>query len=257
MALQVNLNKSESALRLQLTKANIAPDISAEIAFDIDVSGSYDDELRSGVVDMLLARLLPWGMVFDPNKSMDVFTFSSGHGSVHHVGTVTPQTYEGFVTRKIVRAVPGYGGGTDYSFVLEKNLVHFGWLAEQAKAESGGGFLSSLFGRKKAEPAPGSTAPLAKKRSIILFNTDGANSDQERTMEVLSASEGRQDQVYFLFLGYSNQPGTFHFLTQIGDRFKNTGLVEIRNLNQFVAQDDDALNAQLLTPELISWLKVS
>jgi hypothetical protein len=255
MALQMNLDKSATSLKLALSKAGVAPDIQAEISMDIDVSGSYDDELKNGMVDMLLGRLVPWAMVFDPDKQMDIFTFSSGKNSAHHAGTVTPETWEGFVRNKIVHHVPGYGGGTEYSHVLEKNLKHFGWLSDD---EAGAnprprGLLGRLFGgRQNVEQT---AAPKVQKRSIILFNTDGSNTDQERTRRVLRDSQSRQDKVYFLFLAYSNQPETFSFLKDIGDEFSNTGMVAIRNLDRFVSQSDDELNNELLNEELITWLK--
>jgi hypothetical protein len=255
MALKMDLDKSAKSLKLALSKAGVTPDIQAEISMDIDVSGSYDDELRDGMVNMLVGRLVPWAMVFDPDKQMDIFTFSSGKGSAHHAGTVTPDTWEGFVQNKIVNRVPGYGGGTEYSHVLEKNLKHFGWLADDdAKTDSRPrGLFGRLFGgRRNTEQA---AASRARKRSIILFNTDGSNNDKERTRQVLRDSQNRRDKVYFLFLAYSNQAETFSFLKDIGDEFSNTGMVAIRNLDWFVSQSDDELNNELLNDELITWLK--
>lgn len=48
---------------------------------------------------------------------------------------------------------------------------------------------------------------------------------------------------------------TFQFVQKIAKRFKNTGLVIIRDLEAFVAQSDEELNAALLGPELVNWLK--
>ena len=45
MALQMNLDKSATSLKLALSKAGVAPDIQAEISMDIDVSGSYYDRV--------------------------------------------------------------------------------------------------------------------------------------------------------------------------------------------------------------------
>ena len=84
---------------------------------------------------------------------------------------------------------------------------------------------------------------------------DRYRSARERTAEVLEASQGRGDEVYFLFIGISNQGGRFPLLRQIAERFDNTGLTVIRNLRQFTQQSDEQLNAELLQPELITWLK--
>jgi len=89
----------------------------------------------------------------------------------------------------------------------------------------------------------------------VIVATDGDNTDKERTLRVLRESEQRQDQVYFLFLGISNQGSSFPFLERIGDQFGNTGFKAIHNLRQFVGQSDEELNAQLIDEELIAWLK--
>ena len=64
------------------------------------------------------------------------------------------------------------------------------------------------------------------------------------------------DQVYFLFIGACEDKGvTFEFVQKIAHRFRNTGVVVIRDLEAFVAQSDEELNATLLGPELVAWLK--
>lgn len=246
MALQLNLKKSAETLRLSLDKAGVAPDIKAELIFDMDVSGSFEHEHEEGTTSRLIARLVPYGMVLDPDGKMDVFTFSGGKDNVQHVGTVTPDNSENYIVRNVIDKVPGWKGGTTYSYVLERNLQHFGWLAQ-----SGGGFLSRFFGVSKEVPAS------PKKRSVVVFVTDGENdaSDNDRTMRVLEDSEKRGDQVYFLFVGACEHDVDFTFLNAIAKRFSNTGVVIIRDLDGFVELSDEELNAKLLGPELVKWLR--
>ena len=127
MALTLDLNKSAERLRMSLDKAGVAPDIKAELIFDIDVSGSFEHEHEEGTTSILLERLVPYCMVLDPDRKMDVFTFSAGERHAYYVGAVTPDDARGYVTRNIVDRVPGWNGGTTYSFVLERALEHFGW----------------------------------------------------------------------------------------------------------------------------------
>jgi hypothetical protein len=47
----------------------------------------------------------------------------------------------------------------------------------------------------------------------------------------------------------------FKFLKTIGARFKNTGVVIIRDLDAFVEKSDEEISAALLGQELIDWLK--
>lgn len=248
MTLRLNLRKSAHTLRLSLDKAGVAADVKAELIFDIDVSGSFEHEHREGTTSKLIARLVPYGMELDPDGKMDVFTFSDGRHTVTHVGTVTPDDCENYIVRKVVGRVLGWNGGTEYSYVLERNLQHFGWLP---MPEGASGWLSRFFGRPKTPEFKG------RKRSIVIFVTDGENhtGDHVRTTRILEESEQRGDEVYFLFVGACEHDVDFQFLRTIAERFKNTGVVIIRDLDAFVELSDEQLNARLLGPELIAWLK--
>ncbi len=252
MALQLDPNKSADKLRLNLQKVGIVTPPVVELAFNLDVSGSFEDEHRDGVTNDLMARLVPWGLTFDPDRKLDVFTFSDGPRHVHYVGDVNPMNYENFVRKQIIRYVPGWNGGTDYSYVLERNLQHFGWASQAGAPEKPKSMFGRFFGGGKSS-AP--LAPVEKKRSLVIHVTDGDNSDKSRTEQVLATSVKRGDEVYFLFIGVSNQGGNFSFLQEIGDQFGNTGLVVIRDIRRFVERSDDELNEQLLGEELIDWLK--
>lgn len=244
--LRLDLNKSAQSLRLSLEKAGVAPSIKAELIFDIDVSGSFEHEHEEGATSQLIERLVPYGMVLDPDGAMDVFTFSNGAHTAYRVGTVTPEQAEGYILREVVEKVPGWKGGTTYSYVLEKNLQHFGWL------EDDGGLMdavSRFFGAKKEKRE--------QKRSVVIFVTDGENdqSDEARTMRVLGESEARGDNVYFLFIGACEHSVEFRFLKTLAQRFRNTGVVIVRDLEAFVEQSDEQISAQLLGPKLIDWLR--
>ena len=248
MALQLDLNKSAKSLRLSLDKAGVAANIKAEVIFDMDVSRSFEHEHDEGTTSTLFSRLVPYGMVLDPDGKVDLFTFSNGPEHAHHVGTVTPDDCDNYISRNIIDKVPGWNGGTSYSYVLERNLQHFGWLPLDQPSP---GFFSRFFGLNK-EPAR-----VARKRSIVIFITDGENEgdDEARTMKVLEASQKRGDQVYFLFMGACEDTVEFKFLNTIAKRFRNTGVVIVRDLDSFVNLSDDELNERLLVPELLEWLK--
>lgn len=249
MSLQLNLEKSHAALQLCLAKAGIVTPPVVDLAFVLDVSGSFEDEHRAGITGQLLTRLVPWGLTFDPDRQLEVFTFSSGPESTYPAGGVNAENYAGFVEKYIVGRVPGWGSGTDYSYVLEAVLRRFGWLEGGESRLSLGQRFRALWGG--APPRPVSRGC----PSLVIFVTDGENTDHERTERVLRASQQRRDGVYFLFVGISNQGSRFPFLERIGERFENTGFVAIKNLRDFVSLDDAALNGVLLGDELLGWLK--
>lgn len=246
MSMKLNLEKATGALKLSLEKAGVIKVPNLEVGVAMDVSGSFDDEHREGVTDSLLTRLVPWGLTFDPDKKLDVFTFSDSAERVQNVGSVDANNYFGYVQDRIIGKVKGYNGATDYSYVIEALLKHFGWAGDTVKKA---GFFGGLMG-KKDEVVKG-----AKKRSLVIVITDGDNADKQRTMQVLKQSEDRKDEVYFLFLGISNQGVQFPFLDKIGDAFGNTGFKKITNLRQFVQKTDEEINEYLIDNELLTWLK--
>jgi hypothetical protein len=232
MASKLDLEKGKEALKLNLAKRGVHAPPAAELAFVLDVSGSFDSQHRSGVTQKLLERLVPWGMLFDPDQKLDVFTFAT---DAVHVGDITPETTDGYIKREIVDQVSNYNGATYYARVLEMTLENFGWIKK-------GGLLGRIFGGNQE-----------KRRSIVLFVTDGDNADHSEARKILKDSEARKDEVYFLFIGIGHD--RFPFLQKIADEFSNTGLTVIQDMRQFVAQSDDQVNDALIGDELITWLK--
>jgi hypothetical protein len=248
----LDLVKAKEDLKISLEKKGISTVPSADLAFVLDVSGSFHDEHVSGITQTLLERLVPWGMLFDPDQKLDVFSFSNGETYAHHVGDITPNTCTRYIQDKIINKVPGYSGGTDYSYVIEKVLQQFGWLPiETTTSQPTGGFLGRLMGKTKTVTT---TTQNDQKRSIVLFITDGDNSDRYETKKILEESQKRGDLVYFLFIAVGTG-SSFKFLKEIGDMFSNTGLVVVQDLKKFVAQSNDDLNNELIGSELITWLK--
>lgn len=255
-----DLQKSADTLRFNLDKSGVPANIKAELIIVMDVSGSFQHEHEEGTTSTLIKRLVPVAMELDPDRQIDVLTFSNGAASVHHVGTVDEDDCDNFVIDNIVDKVPGWNGGTTYSYPLEEALKIFGWLScNDDHGQKPQGFWSRFLGRQ---------APVAKvhvhekKRSIVLFVTDGENdpnndyNDKNRTIKVLQESQDRGDEVYFLFIG-ACEHSKFDFVRKIADKFKNTGVVMATDPEAFVELPDEELMATLLVPELIEWLKAA
>lgn len=246
MALTMNLEKATTALRMNLQKAGIHTPPELEVGIALDVSQSFEDEHTDGITNTLITRLIPWALAFDPDKKIDCFTFSDGPRHVHDVGPITVDNLEGFVRNEVIDHVDGWNGGTDYSYVVERFLAHFGWAQVLEKAS----FIGKLFGQKDRIVETGE-----KRKSLVIVITDGDNSDKARTEQILRESEQRKDAVYFLFLGVSNQGTKFPFLNKLGDMFGNVGYYGISNLRAFINLSDDEFNEALVTDELLGWLK--
>lgn len=248
MALKLDLNKSSAALTLSLEKRGILTPPQVDVHILMDVTGSFEDEHESGLTNDLTTRLAPWGLTFDPDKKVDFYTFASGKRSAHYVGPLTEANYATFMRDKVIEKVPGWGGATDYAPVIELMLTHSGWLGSETRAAKPS-LLGRMFGAKK-EAAP----VVERKRSIAFFVTDGENFDKEETRAVLREAQRKNAEVYFMFLGVSNQQGQFAFIRDLADEFDNTGFVPVKDLKAFVNLSDEALNELILCDELMAWL---
>ncbi len=247
MSLQLDMNKAAGNLRLSLEKRGIMTPPVVEVAFDLDVSGSYKDEHEDGSTNDLMARLAPWGLVFDPDKQLDVFAFSDRSRGIYNPGPVNQSNYQGFIKKHII-GCPAWCGGTDYAPVLRANLEAFGWIESASAPPQKRGW----FGSSKPAQAQ---APVAKRRSLILFNTDGANSDQRETEALFEQMEREKYGVYVAFIAYANGGADFSFINRLAERFSNCGLTVIENVQRWVKQSDDEINNAIITDELVTWLK--
>lgn len=228
----LDLHKSAEALKLNLQKKGITDIPSLDVAVVLDVSGSFRHAYDDGTVQKFLGRIIPFSMVMDQDKKVDVYTFANGFT---HVGEVTPEDLEGFVEDEVM-GVEEFGTGTEYAPVLHQVLKDFGW-------EKQGG-LMGLFGGSKE-----------KKRTLVFFLTDGENSDKRETSTVLDKSEARKDEVYYNFVAVGRNESDFPFLKKVADKYGTTGLSVIPSLSEFVHMSDDDLYDHFLGQELIDWLK--
>ncbi len=251
MTLKVDLNKSAANLRVCLEKAGMITPPEVEVCFDLDVSGSYEGLHRDGTTNALMTRLVPWGLVFDPDRQLDVCTFSDGPSHVHHVGMVNADNYHGFVGREILDKVPGWNGATDFAPVLRKNLEIFGWTPSEEDV----GPTKGPWARVKSGLGLGTkTASTASKRrkSLVLFNTDGENNDRDATERLFDEMQKRKYGMYVLFIAV----GRSHFdsLRRLSNEYSNVGLCVIEDIKEWVGQNDDEINEELITPKLVEWL---
>lgn len=217
-----------------------------DLALNFSVARSLVDEHQEGLTAALLARLVRWGMTIDPDQKVDVFTFGEAPESAYFAGRIDQQASIDFMCSHVIGRVPGYDRGkAHFSPVLELNLQHFGWTAPTVQ----GNLLEQVWSY--------ATAPLtrpSKKRSLIITVSDGHNGDEQATEAVLAASAARQDEVYFLFLGVSNQDTVFPFINLMGERFDNVGFVAVPDVMHWVEQSDDAIGQTLIGSELVAWL---
>jgi hypothetical protein len=258
MALVLNLNKLEAtkkSLSLCLAKAGITTPPVMELCFALDVSGSFVDAhiARRGepaLTELLIERLTAWGMLFDPDKKLDTIAFSNRS---EHVGAITETNYTDFVAKNVIDC-DVWNGGTNYTPPIRQALQLFGYLPDDSApaAPEKKGFFGGLFGSKKEVATP--AAPV-KRKSLVLFVTDGENSDRSETTRLLEQSEKNGDQMYIIFLGVNRDASQFNYIKQLADRFSNVSFDHVADYKKFVELPDDQLNERLINDELLAWMK--
>lgn len=229
---KVNLEKhvvslSKCAAGLSVKNGVDLGGLVARVVVALDYSGSMRHMYKSGVVQQTINKLLPLGLAFDDNGSVDVFLFQSDYC---RMPSLDISNYETFVNNVIMTS--GYRmGGTNYAPVLEA-------IVEGER----GGFL----GRKiVSEPIVNDYCP-----TFILFMTDGSNADPGDTSAIIKSSS--EKNVFIQFIGIGNDE--FKYLRKLDDlrgrARDNTGFSSMKDL---VSVTDDELYANVLG-QFSEWL---
>lgn len=208
--------------------------VRAKVVVALDYSGSMGSLYRNGTVQRTIDRLVPLGLTFDDNGSIDMFLFQSDYRKTEDLDL---SNYENYVNNVINRS--GYSmGGTNYAPVLkaiiEGNTLYLG------------GFLG--FG---AEPYH--TAPIVDNGdpTFILFITDGENADRSESDLIIRKSSGMN--VFIQFIGIGNE--SFRYLRELDDmpgrKRDNTGFSKMADLDRV---DDNKLYTEVLE-QFSAWLK--
>lgn len=223
----VNLSKSVVDLSKK-TQVELGA-VTAQVVVILDYSGSMSTLYIDGTVQRTLNRLVPLGLTFDDNNSLDVFLFETRYKIFPSLNL---SNYEHYVEKDIMKS--GYDmGGTNYEPVLKAAIEH-----TMSKTKK----LLNLFKKTpKSNDSP----------MFILFITDGENSDRGPTADLLR--KYCEANVFIQFVGIGNS--TFSFLESLdtlsGRTRDNTGFVRMENLNDV---DDVTLYNNVLG-EFANWLK--
>ncbi len=191
----------------------------ARVMVALDYSGSMSYLYSSGAVDNALARLLPLGLKFDDNGSMELWLFTEGHYSMPDV---TIKNCENYLKNNLQR-IRFRMGGTDYSPVLNEVL--------------------NAHKKTSADGIP----------TYVIFLTDGgcSKSDETRTDRVIA--QMAEENVFIMFVGIGNNSFSYlHHLDNFDERrCDNTGFTNIDIMGD--VSDQELYNS--LLEEYSSWVK--
>ncbi len=201
--------------KLDLRK-QIVLDLKKEVGLDgqiasvcavFDKSGSMSPLYSNGFMQELVERLLPIGLGFDDDGTVDTYVF---HDEAYRYGGITRNNYSGVVS-DIIRKYEY--GGTRYAPPIK--LILDEWVGKPS-----GGLLG--FGAKKRP------AQTLKHPVFVLYFTDGENEDKQETIDILR--EASNYGVFFMFVGVGN--ASLNFLQKLDDL--NGRFIDNADFHQFI-----------------------
>ena len=206
------VNLSKCVVNLS-KKANIdLGDVKAKVIVALDYSGSMTSLYHNGTVQKTINRLVPLGLTFDDNGSIDMYLFESGYRKFEDI---TLNNYEDYV-KEVINKSKYRMGGTSYAPVL--NAIIKGDTEEKK-----GGFFSKLLGSKNK--LEGTTGNETNEITFVLFITDGANSDEFETDRIIRESSKKGYKTFIQFIGIGDEQ--FRYLKKLDDldgrELDNTG----------------------------------
>jgi len=222
----VILSKEESNKQLNTRKVNLEKVIEkkpvlakrvSRVAVVMDYSGSMRNQYKDGTVQAILERLLPIAMKFDDNGEMELWIFDD---SFRRMPNISLDNYYGYVEREILKK-KYHMGGTKYSPVIYDIVKKY----------------------TVQDPAP--------ITDLVLFITDGANSDKAAATEAIKSAS--RHPIFWQFIGIGGSK--FDFLEKLDDlkgRYvDNANFFTINDLTE--STDEDIYNK--LLSEYPEWLE--
>lgn len=244
----IDLLKKKVGIVLEKRKL---PQITCEVKFALDISGSMQGLYKNGTVQNLTDRLLAVASRFDDNGEMEVWTFTN---DFDEAPVVTEAMHEGYIDKHILNNhnIQKWGGTCyapvmfdiiNQSFTEEKKVV--------TQVEQRPGFFGKLFGAKPAVTTVeffeiGEREP--KFPIFVPFVTDGDNSDHEQAERVIKECSNKN--IYWMMVGIGRE--SFSWLKKMADKYQNVGFVKIENLEKV---SDEDFYMQLLNDEFCEWVK--
>ena len=206
---------------------------SAKVVVVLDYSGSMSSLYKNGTVQRTINRLVPLGLTFDDNGTIDVYLFSNEYKKIDDLNL---NNYETYVNQVVLKS--GFSmGGTMYAPVL-KSII-------EGNTRKEGGFLG-IGGRViREDPIVDDGDPM-----FILFITDGENMDKQNSDVIIRKSSDMN--VFIQFIGIGNEK--FKYLMDLDDmpgrRRDNTGFSKMKELDK---ADDNELYTNVLE-QFSGWL---
>jgi stress response protein SCP2 len=169
------LNLSKKA-KISLEKVGLQ-NHDAKVALCLDISGSMSSLYTKGKIQEFAERILALATRFDDDGAIDIFLFGQ---NAHNIGELSVDNFHGFISRMNVKYP--LEGGTYYSKAMKMVREHY--------------FKQAIV-RKMPFPQ---TVPV-----YVMFITDGATSDEDKTRAQLKDSSYEPIFWQFMAIGKSKK----------------------------------------------------
>lgn len=206
----------------------------AKVVVALDFSGSMSQLYKNGTVQKTVNRLVPLGLTFDDNGSIDMYLF---HHEYMKMDDLNLSNYEHYITHVVMNS--GYRmGGTNYAPVLKAII--------EGDVKNTGGFFGIGAKTTYVNPIVDNGDP-----TFILFITDGANADRGDTNTIIKRSSTMNVFIQFIGIGTDQ----FDYLRKLDDMKgrarDNTGFSKMESLEN---ASDDVLYTNVLE-QFAQWLR--
>lgn len=224
----INLSKidlqKKSVINLKKT-SGLGETSKARVVLVLDNSGSMRELYKNGTVQNVVEKLLPFGLAFDDDGSVDFYLFDDGF---HELEPITINNLDGYIPNKVFGKYQM--GTTSYSPVLKKVYEKF---------SEKGGFFGWGGSVKAIEPV------------YVIFITDGNNDDKGPTEDIIKKMSNEGFFIQFIGIGYEK----FTFLSKLDDldgrKIDNVNFFKVNNIANY---SDDELYSSLMK-EYPEWYK--
>lgn len=239
----LKLTKTEISERvgLVLTKKSIPTPPPCNVVAFLDVSGSFEDEWKDGLVGQVFSRLMAVASRFDDDGNVPLYLF---HNSVLPRGIVSfaemPEDAGAAIKWLWNKAGSFSWGGTQFAPIFEA-------LLPTTKEVKTGGFLGGLFGGGKKTVAVEAAVKQAADPCVVYVITDGDAQDYARARQL--AMQMADKRTYIMFVNVSQMA---ECAVRLSDEFGHVGHIFLGDLNRV---NDDQLIEALMTDEFVQWRK--
>lgn len=189
---------------IDLKKEQGIENLVAQVVLVLDCSGSMDHLFDSGNVQETINRILPIGLGFDDNESVDVFLF---HNRVLQMKeNLTRQNVFNYVD--LIRRTGFLYGGTDYAPAVREVVSKFS--------------KKGFFSKSKKMDMP----------VYVIFITDGECIDKQETDRAIR--DASDHAIYFQFVGIGS--ADFYYLNKLdnlsGRNIDNAGFLKVADMTK-------------------------